>query len=136
MTTLPDWALQTAIFSAMETAGVCGGRIYDRVPKNAAFPYVVIGESQPLDDGALDGECVGGWEIYHDIRLFSRPDSGSKKEIKTIAGAVITAVTGITEFEGHRVVVAALESARFFRDPDGLTENGALTFKFLLDVNG
>lgn len=131
---LPDWGLQKAVFSALNTAEICSGRIYDRVPKNAVFPYVVIGDTQCLDDGALDEDCVGGWEIYHDIHVFSRPDSGSKEEVKTIAAAVITAVTGITDFAGYKVVVAALETARFFRDPDGLTEHGVLTFKFLIDV--
>jgi len=129
----PDWDLQKAIYAALVAAEVCGGRVYDRISKDAAFPYVTIGDSQVLDDGALFDTCIGGWEAFHDIHIWSRPESGSKRELKEIAADVITSVAGITAVEGFVLVVAQVQSSRSFRDPDGMTEHGVLTFRFLID---
>lgn len=60
MTAYPGEALQTAIFTALNGDVTLTGlvnAIYDNVPDNAIFPYLVIGEftSVTFDDKTSDG---------------------------------------------------------------------------------
>lgn len=122
--------LQKAIFAALNTeTAVAGGRIYDRVPENATFPYVTIGDDQVLDDG---NSCDDGWEVFADVHVWSRPDSGSKAEVKDLAASVGSRLAATLTVTGFTVIIAALESSRTFRDPDGLTEHSVLTFRYVL----
>ncbi|MFN3746702.1 MAG: DUF3168 domain-containing protein [Hyphomicrobiaceae bacterium] len=125
--------LQAAIFAALTGAGICDGRVYDGVPENALFPYVTIGDSQVIDDGGSEAVCTGGWEVFEDIHIWSRPPARSKRELKAIAAQVIAALSGFAGVEGYAVVVRHLQTFRAFRDPDGLTEHGVLTVRFVLD---
>ena len=60
-------AIQTAIYQALSTLSY---PVYDDVPQNAAFPYIVIGEdtSIPFDDdcntGAESTITIHVWSIY------------------------------------------------------------------------
>ena len=125
--------LQAAMFTALEAANICGKRIFDRVSEDATFPYITIGISQVLDDGGSGSHCTGGWEVFEDVHVWSRPPTGSKGELKTISAAVVAALLGIEAVEGFRVIVCQMTNARAFRDPDGLTEHGVITMRFLLD---
>lgn len=122
--------LQQAIFDALRTAGVTGGRIYDQVPAAPTFPYVTIGDEQVIDDG---NSCGASWEVYPDIHVWSRPTAGSKGELKAAMEAVAGAILGIAAVSGKTLVSVKPESSRAFRDPDGKTEHGVLTFRFILD---
>lgn len=126
--------VQAALFAALTAAGVAGGRVYDRVPENPVFPYVTIGDSQVVDDGGDDTNrrCGGAWESFEDIHVWSRPSTGSKAEVKTMARAAVEAAVAITAIAGRRVLSIRLESSRTLRDPDGITEHTAITIRFLL----
>lgn len=122
--------LQRAIYAALSGAGIAGGRIYDGVPDNPVFPYVTIGDEQIIDDSNTCGES---WEAFADIHVWSRPVAGSKVEAKTIAAAVKGAVLAIGTVSGGTLTGVFSETARSFRDPDGLTEHTVLTFKFIIE---
>ncbi|WP_353641321.1 DUF3168 domain-containing protein [Mesorhizobium sp. WSM2239] len=123
--------LQKAIFAALITeTAVADGRIYDRVPENPTFPYVTIGDAQVINDG---NSCGDGWEVFEDVHLWSRPESGSKVEVKDLAPSVVSRLATTLAVTGFVVILAELNSSRTFRDPDGLTEHSVLTFRFLLD---
>ena len=39
----------------------------------------------------------------------------------------------VARLDGFRVIVCQMTNARALRDPDGLTEHGVITMRFLLD---
>lgn len=121
-------ALQKAIYAAlMASPAVASGAVYDRVPKNAGFPRVTIGDEQVLDDG---DSCGDAWEAYSTLHVWSRPNEGSKSEVKILAAEVAARVaTEDLAVSGFTVVVAAIEEMRFLRDPDGITEHGVVTVR-------
>jgi hypothetical protein len=124
--------LQTAQYAALSGAGVADGRVYDKPPAlpDRVFPYVTIGDEQVIDDGT---SCADAWEILSDVHVWSRPNSGSKLEVKTLTSAIVPLLAAPLAVVGHRVVEASLQSARTFRDPDGITEHSVMTFRYLVD---
>ena len=123
-------ALQKAIFAKLnEATAIAGGRIYDRVPELAAFPYITIGDEQVLDDG---NTCDDGWEVFSDVHVWSRPSTGSKAEVKDLLAAVVTCLNTELTVTGFTVIIHALENSQVLRDPDGLTEHAVLTFRYVL----
>jgi hypothetical protein len=122
--------LQIAIVAALAAdPPLCDGRIYDRVPVGAVFPYLTVGDEQVVDDG---NSCSDGWEVYADIHAWSRPTPTSKVELKTLAAAAVTRLNTLLAVAGFTVVIASLESLRSLRDPDGLTEHAVITMKYVL----
>lgn len=122
--------LQQAIYAALVAGSIAGGRIYDRVPASAAFPYVTIGDEQVIDDGSA---CMDEWEVISDVHVWSRPAIGSKLEAKALIAQIVPLLATTLTVAGFRTVVGDLQSSRIFRDPDGLTEHGALSFRYMID---
>ena len=122
--------VQKAIFAALNGTTSAGANVFDRVPESNPFPRITIGDEQVIDD---TNTCQAAWEVFSDVHCWSRPESGSKIEVKTIAAQVVTAVLGITEVAGFTLVSIAHQTTRFFRDPDGLTEQAVVSFRALID---
>lgn len=131
--------LQKAVFAALTAApAICDGRVYDNPPDEArrststgaAWPYATIGDDQVVDAG---NSCGDGWEVFCDVHLWSRSSSLSKLEAKTLAAAIVERLTALDTVDGFVVIAATLETSRTFRDPDGITEHGVVTMRFLLD---
>ncbi len=131
--------LQKAIYAALTAApALCDGRVYDNPPDEArrivvtgaAWPIITIGDDQVVDGGS---SCAEGWDVYADVHLWSRPATKSKLEAKALAAAVVNRLLALEGVEGFTVTVAALETIRALRDPDGITEHGVVTMRFLLD---
>lgn len=121
--------VQKAIFAALDGAAVADGRIYDQPPRGAQFPYVTIGDEQVIDAGT---SCGDAWEVYCDIHVWSRPNGGSKLEVKLLRKDVTTAVLSISTIEGFVLDGVYHDTSRSRRDPDGLTEHDISTFRFLV----
>lgn len=124
--------LQRAIFAALSGASVASGHIYDNPPPidKRPYPNVTIGDEQIIDDS---NTCQEGWEVFLDVHCWSRPESGSKVEVKELAASVVAAVTAITSITGFSLVSITHETTRVFRDPDGLTEHAVCSFRALID---
>jgi hypothetical protein len=122
--------VQKAIFAALSDAGIAGGNIFDQVPESDPFPRITIGDEQVLDDS---NTCQDGWEVFSDVHCWSRPESGSKVEVKTIAAAVVSAVRAIATITGFSLVSIEHQTTRVFRDPDGQTEHAVVSFRALVD---
>lgn len=122
--------VQRAIFAALTNASVAGGNVFDQVPESDPFPRVTVGDEQVIDDG---NTCQDGWQVFSDVHCWSRPDSGSKVEVKTIAAAVRTAICAITEITGFSLVSIEHQTTRVFRDKDGKTEHAVVSFRAILD---
>lgn len=122
--------LQRAIFDILTAASIAGDRVFDRPPTNASFPYVTIGDEQVIDDGTT---CADAWDVATDVHVWSRPESGSKSELKTLIAQIVPLLATEIAVTGFRNVSGNLETTRSFRDPDGITEHAVLTFRYLLD---
>jgi len=122
--------LQKAIFSALTSASVCSGRVYDQVPESATYPYVTIGDENVRDDG---NQCADGWEIFFDVHVWSRPERASKVELKQASAAVRNAIVSISSLTGFSLVSMEHQATLSRRESDGLTEHAAMTFRAIID---
>ena len=118
--------LQRAQFAALSAALL---RAYDTPPADAKFPYLTIGDEQNIDDGSA---CGAAWEVIADVHVWSRPDTGSRSELKRLMAQVEPLLTVLT-LTGFRIVVQHLQGTRALTDPDGLTKHGVMTFRYLID---
>ena len=121
----PSGPLQIATFTALN--GVISCPVYDRVPPNAAFPYVTIGDVDVMEDAA-DG--YDGDYAMVNVHVWSR--AGGTMEAKTIAGAVRAAMSVLLDASAHcvRVVTFLYERTRYLDDPDGVTKHAVVTLKY------
>ncbi|SEQ33064.1 Protein of unknown function [Faunimonas pinastri] len=129
----PALAVQKAVYEQLTASAslvaLISGRVYDSVPEQKSFPYVVIGEDQVNDDG--DG-CSDGSEIFVDVHVWSRRPG--KVEAKSIGGAVRAALGGPIPMEGFATIVGQFYRSHYLTDPgDGLTAHGVLTFRYLVE---
>jgi hypothetical protein len=120
-----SWALQQAVFAALsaDTAvhALIADRLYDAVPRGAAFPYVVIGDAE---------ETAAATEEEHTLSLHIWSRGGGHREIKTIAAAVRTALeTAALAVAGHTLIDLRFSSADYARQSDGETTRAVLRFK-------
>ncbi|RVD15367.1 MAG: DUF3168 domain-containing protein [Mesorhizobium sp.] len=122
--------VQKALFAALNGVTLAGANVFDQVPEANPFPRITIGDEQVIDDG---NTCQDGWEVFSDVHCWSRPDAGSKVEVKTLAGEVVTAVSAIVAIAGFSLVSIEHQTTRVFRDPDGLTEHAVVSFRALID---
>lgn len=124
--------MQAAVVAALKAAGVAGGRIYDRVPPNAAFPYVAIGEIQIVDDGA---DCIEAVEVFVTLHVWSRSeDAVGKPETHRLQGAIRNALHRTDPaLATWRLVEMTVRDQRQMDDPDGVTVHGITTLRALVD---
>lgn len=132
-----EFALQQALYSLFrndpDVQALIGGRVYDEIPTNAAFPYVQLGESQAIDD---DTECAHRLEVTFDVHVWSR--ATGFPQARKIAAALRTAVrdamnAGTLTLNGAELQELRHEQSRMLRDPDGKTSHGVLTFTAIID---
>lgn len=121
---------QQAIYAALITASVAGGRIFDDVPENPVFPYVVIGESVADSDDATGTE---GTDSTETIYVWSR--QRGFKECKQIMSLIHDTLHQKT------LTVAGRDTAHLFwngsltrRDSDGITRQGIVRIRVISSV--
>jgi len=127
----PSWALQTAIFTALSAdtniKSVLGNpaRIYDEVPREAAMPYLVIGDDKQSD---WSTSTDTGAEHVLTLHVWSR--ARGRKESKTIAEAVRAALDDANlSLTGHTLIDIKHQSQEFLRQTDGQTYHAVLKFR-------
>jgi hypothetical protein len=133
----PSLAMQKAVVARLKaTAGVTalvGQRIYDRVPQDATFPYVEIGDFQSVDDSAPP--CVDGCEVFIEIQVWSR--AVGQVEAKQIASAVRAALNNHTPtLDDPHAAVGPIEhrDTRSVGAGDGLTTRMIVNFRAFADA--
>lgn len=128
-----DWALQEAIFaelsgnSAIEALLGSPIRLYDAVPRQAEFPYAVLGES-----GVHDASTTTDRATEHRVTLSIWSRQGGHREVKQIASALRDALDGV-ELTIPGFVDLRFLSAEFSRDKDGESWNGSVQFRALIE---
>ncbi|MDH0126677.1 DUF3168 domain-containing protein [Brucella intermedia GD04153] len=136
--TSPTYELQGRIAALLKAdptlASLIKGRVYDSVPSaegqvTAKFPYVSFGPSDELSD---DADCIDGFEITMQIDVWSR--AVGFPECRRIVDAVRKALPedGIL-LADNALVTFNHRISRIFRDPDGKTSHGAMTFEAFVE---
>ena len=106
-----------------------GGRIYDEPPRDAALPYVTLGEDV-VSDGSTSTEP--GDEHALTLHVWSR--QGGHREAQLIAGAVLEALADAPlSPDGHRVANLRFIAADVRREPDGRTYHGTVRLRALTE---
>ena len=126
-----SWALQQAVFAALSVSDdikeIVGDppRVFDAVPRGAAFPYVIVGEGSEANwDTATDA----GSEHALAIHIWSR--AGGRKELKLAAQAVRDCLDGASlALDGHALIDLRFLSADFTRETDGETFRALVRFR-------
>jgi hypothetical protein len=126
-----SWALQQAVFAALSVSDdikeLAGDppRVFDAVPRDAAFPYIVVGEA---GESNWDTATEAGSEHSLVIHVWSR--GGGRKEIKLAAGAVRDCLDGASlALTGHTLIDLRFLSAAFVRESDGETFRAVVRFR-------
>ncbi|MCO5129846.1 MAG: DUF3168 domain-containing protein [Xanthobacteraceae bacterium] len=123
-------ALRAAIHRALVADGglgaaLGGARVYDAVPRGAAFPYVTLGEAR-VTDAAVDGGAIQ----EHLVTLHAWSRQGGHKEAHVIAGALLQALDDAPLApDGHRLVNLRFTVADIRREGDGRTYHAIVRFR-------
>lgn len=131
--TSPTYELQgqivTLLKASSDLSALIGGRVYDRVPEGVQFPYVSFGPSDEISD---DADCIDGFEVTMQLDVWSR--AVGFPECRRIVDAVRKALPedGIL-LADNALVTFNHRISRVFRDTDGLTSHGAMTFEAFVE---
>jgi hypothetical protein len=125
-----SWALQKAIHAALTSdppllALLGGPRVWDDVPRGAAFPYVTFGPSATRDwsTGGEPGD-------EHAITLHVWSQAAGGKEAQEIIGAIRAALHDQALVLGaHRLVNLRQESAETRREADDELYRGTVRLR-------
>ena len=130
------WHLQTALHArlcahsplcALLAAGAQG--IYDHVPRDAAFPYIVIGAMASRPEAVADAAAQ---DIGLSLHVYSRGEG--QREVKRIMAALSDAMQqGAMNVAGHVLVLCREVSASCGLSPDGETRHGVLQYRLIVD---
>lgn len=120
-------ALHQAVFERLSDE--LSTPVYDDVPRNAAFPYVVVGEDTHVP---FDTDDSLGSESTITIHVWSR--YRGKKEAKQLQGLIYDALTRQElTVEDHDLVTIEFEYSDVVLDPDGQTRHGVQRFRAVVE---
>jgi hypothetical protein len=132
-----SWALQQAVFATLslndDIKDIAGDppRLFDAVPCEAAFPYIVVGED---GESNWDTATESGSEHALAVHIWSR--AGGRKEIKLAAEAVREALHGASlALTGHTLVDLRYLRSEFSRESDGETFRAIVRFRAVTEPN-
>jgi len=130
-----SWALQSAVFAALSgdatLQSLVSTRIFDAVPRDAAFPYAVLGDGKETN---WDTATEEGSEHQFTVTVWSR--NGGHKEAKSVADAIRFVLNGATlSLSGHALVDLRFLDCEYARDTDGETYSATLRFRAVTEPN-
>jgi hypothetical protein len=132
--TSASWSLQSAIHDRLVADAdlvtrIGGPRIWDHVPRGAAFPYVTYGTARTEDWSTGDSTGQSHTLVLH---VWSR--APGRREALAIGERITTLLDDTTlTLDGHRVVVIRVEAADVVRQPDGQTLLATLRLRALTE---
>jgi len=102
-----------------------GAHVHDAPPRDAAFPYVTLGEARIVDASVDDGALQ-----EHLLTLHAWSRQGGHKEAHVIAGALLQALDDAAlSPSGHRLVNLRFTVADIRREADGRTYHALVRFR-------
>lgn len=119
-------AIHTALRGDSSLAAVLGAnRIHDEPPRNAAFPYVTLGEARLVDSSG-----DGGQTQEHQLTLHAWSRQGGHREAHMIAGALLQALDDAPlTLQENRLVNLRFSLADIRRENDGKTYHALVRFR-------
>ncbi|WP_072392089.1 DUF3168 domain-containing protein [Hyphomicrobium sp. CS1GBMeth3] len=130
----PAWELQKAVYGALvaeeDLVALLGGeRIYDEVPRSAAFPYVSFGPST-VRDWSTSTETAS--EHLFTLRAWSK--AGGERETHVLLEAIRAALhEEALSLTGYRLVSIRHETSDVTRAADGETYQGIARFRAVIE---
>lgn len=130
----PAWELQKAVYGALVAdsalAALLGGaRVYDEVPRGAAFPYVTFGPSA-IRDWSTGTETAS----EHAVTLRAWSKHGGEREVHRILDAIRAALHDAPlSLDGYRLVNLRHETSEMAREADGETHRGTARFRAVIE---
>lgn len=105
--------------------------VYDFIPQGAAYPYVAIGEAQGRD---WSTKSSSGMQYSFAVRVFAR--EAGRKQAATVMERVHTLLhTGSLTITGQTLISLRCESSEILLQDDGLTYQGVLRFRALIEAS-
>jgi hypothetical protein len=119
-------ALRDGLVGHAPLVEVLGGpKIWDEPPRDAAFPYVTLGEARVTD---WSTGSSSGHEHALTLHVWSR--QGGQTEAQVVAGEIIAALEQVPiEPVGQRLVNLRFATADIRREDDGRTFHGVVRFR-------
>jgi hypothetical protein len=119
-------AIRNALIADAPLASLLGGaKIYDEPPREAALPYVTLGEDVIADRSTA---TEAGDEHALTLHVWSR--QAGHKEAHVIAGAVLAAlVDAPLALDGHHLANLRFLVADVRREADGRTYHGIIRLR-------
>ena len=131
---LHSFALQQAIFTALDGATIndADGNaitgVFDDVPENTAYPYVVIGEETATNIDTKDKEAH-----EHTLTIHVWSQYRGRKEIKNIMSSVYTTLHNASiTVSGASLVNIRHEFENTLTEADGITRHGVMRFRIVV----
>lgn len=105
-------------------------RIFDNLPEQAEFPYVVLGEVSGRD---WSDKFEPGQEVFSTVHIWSQYPG--RKEAAEMQDAVLRALTSSPLALGpdFHAVFVALDMSEMIIDIDGTTRHGIVRMKYLIE---
>ena len=132
---LHSWDLQKAIYSTLNgsVTGMGGASVsvYDDIPENTSYPYVVIGEETTANNGSvtLDG-------VEHTLTIHAWSQYRGRREIKEIMESVYSLLhNGAISVSGASLVNIRQEFSTTLAENDGITRHGVMRFRAVVFDN-
>jgi hypothetical protein len=130
-----SWALQQAIFATLAMSDAVKDavgdppRLFDAVPRGAAFPYIVIG-----DDRESDWSTATEPGTAHALTIHIWSRAAGRRETRLAAEAVIETLNGAElTIDGQALIDLRYLESESARESDGETVHAQLKFKALLE---
>ena len=135
---LHSWNLQQAIFSTLNSASITDYEnhaitgVFDDVPENTAYPYVVIGEETSINAAT---KTLDAHEHTLTIHVWSQY-RGGMRDVKVIMQQIFTALhnSDIT-VSGASLVNIRHEFEQVLLEQDGITRHGIMRFRVVVFDN-
>lgn len=130
------WRVQTALYAHLtQNTPLCAllaagaESIYDDVPRDAAFPYIVMGAMQARPDNT---QQHSGYDMTIALHCYSRGEG--QREVKNILGAISRAMqNGDITPTGHSVVLCTEISSACAIENDGETRHGRAEYRLIVE---
>jgi uncharacterized protein DUF3168 len=131
MTISSLWALQKAVHNKLTTNAALNAvieqRIYDAVPADAIFPYIVIGNDTMR---SWDNKSFKGSNLTLTLHVWSQEHGrGIVKQIMGLIGDALLEIP--IALDDHNLVTLAVEFSQTFMEKDNQTAHGIIRIRAL-----